>query len=82
MAEMTVQETNDLPADLQGSGRTRSRTTDRHTRSRAPLALEHVVDVRHARHPRVVNAKDGLRPPADPTLDPGGGREGGLPPSR
>jgi hypothetical protein len=45
------------------------------------VALEHVVEVRHARHPRSMNAKGGLRPPAPSALD-GGGREGGLTPSR
>jgi hypothetical protein len=40
------------------------------------MALEHVVDVRHARHQRSMNAKRGLRPPGHPTR-PGGGREGG-----
>ena len=45
------------------------------------VTLEHIVDVRHARHPRMVNAKGGLRPPDHPTLDRGEAGRGACPPS-
>ena len=76
---MVPEEPHDLTADLQ----------PRHVRVQVQpidtldlerhMTLEHVVDVRHARHRPIVNAEGGLCPPGRPALD-GGGREGGLPP--
>ena len=73
---MPAQEPDDLPGDLQpGHVRVQKQPID--TLHERHIALEHVVDVRHAGHRSSMNAKGGLCPPAYPTCS-GGGREGGL----
>jgi len=80
MTEMPAHKPHDLAGHLQArdvrvqQGPIDALDLERH------MTLEHVVDVRHARHPRMVNANGGLRPPDHPAST-GGGREG-LPPSR
>ena len=81
MTEMPAQEPHHLTGHLQpGHVRIQQQPIDTVNLERH-MTLEHVIDVRHARHPRMVNAEGGLRPPGLTALD-GGGREGGLTPSR
>ena len=79
--EMTAQEPDHLPADLQPRHiRVQIQPIDTLNLERH-MTLEHVVDVRHARHRHMVNAEGGLCPPGLTALD-GGRPGGGLPPSR
>jgi len=76
-AQMAALEAHHLPAHLQvGDVRVQIQPIDTLDLERH-MTLEHVIDVRHARHPRMVNAKGGLCPPARPARD--GGRPGGGP---
>ena len=78
---MPASRTDHLPADLQPRHiRVQIQPVDALHLERH-MTLEHVVDVRHARHRHRVNAEGRLCPPGLTALD-GGGREGGLPPSR
>jgi len=72
---MATQETNNLSTDLHRRPiRVHLQPIDALDLERH-VTLEHVVDVRHARHPRSMDAKGGLCPPGRRTLD-GGAREG------
>ena len=77
MTEMAAQEPHDLPGNLQaGHVRVQKQPVDTLDLERH-MTLEHLVDVRHARHNAMVNANDWLCPPSRPALD--GGRPGGGP---
>ena len=74
MPEMATEEPHDLAGHLQPRHvRVQQQPIDTVDLERH-MTLEHVVDIRHARHPRRMT-----RP--GPSLD-GGGREGCPPPSR
>jgi hypothetical protein len=68
---MSAQEPDQLPADLQARDvrvqiqPVHALDLERH------MPIEDVVDVRHARHRRMVNAKDGLCPSGRPARDGG-----------
>jgi len=77
MTEMPAQEPDDLTGHLQTRDvRVQQQPIDALDLERH-VTLEHVIDVHHARHNRMVNAKGGLCPPGRPALD--GGRPGGGP---
>jgi|SRR5579875_1790331 len=77
MTQMLTQEADHLAADLQLRHiRVQVQPIDTLDLERH-MTLEHVVDVRHARHAPMVNAEGGLCPPGLTTLD--GGRPGGGP---
>lgn len=78
---MPAQKPNQLPADLQRRDvRVQIQPVDALDLERH-IALQHVVDVRHARHSRMVNAKGRLRRLGLTALDEGR-PGGGLTPSR
>jgi len=81
MPTMRVQEPDHLPADLQIRDiRVQVQPIDTLDLERH-MTLEHVVDVRHVSHPRSMTSI-GPASPARRNEPTGGGREGGLTPSR
>ena len=80
MPEMATQEPHHLTADLQlRHVRVQIQPIDTLDLERH-MTLEHVIDIRHARHPRSIPKGRLCRTAV--THPTGGGREGGLTPSR